>query len=103
MGEWLDWVILWVFSNLGDSMIKMKEMGGPELYGNMLEIGYNKVQVSHWRFQAWLKLPAAPRCWDWTGDRVSTNEAGSALIWRANPTLPGNMALGGQAGHWAGT
>ena len=21
MGEWLDWVILWVFSNLGDSMI----------------------------------------------------------------------------------
>ena len=22
-GEWLDWVILWVFSNLGDSMILM--------------------------------------------------------------------------------
>jgi len=21
MGGWLDWVILWVFSNLGDSMI----------------------------------------------------------------------------------
>jgi len=21
MGEWLDWMILWVFSNLGDSMI----------------------------------------------------------------------------------
>jgi len=21
MGEWLDWVILWVFSNLSDSMI----------------------------------------------------------------------------------
>ena len=24
MGEWLDWVILWVFSNLGDSMILIR-------------------------------------------------------------------------------
>jgi len=28
MGGWLDWVILWVFSNLGDSMITGKQMKG---------------------------------------------------------------------------
>jgi len=35
MGEWLDWVILWVFSNFGDSMI-----GTPLLpYGYLLSTG----------------------------------------------------------------
>ena len=28
MGEWLDWMILWVFSNLSDSMILRDSAGG---------------------------------------------------------------------------
>ena len=33
MGGWLDWVILWVFSNLGDSMIESPSMEILEMYG----------------------------------------------------------------------
>ena len=43
MGGWLDWMILWVFSNLGDSMILYTVVLLDEMQGSLMTLELKSV------------------------------------------------------------
>jgi len=49
MGEWLDWMILWVFSNLSNSMILL-------FYGRLKELGLFSLEKTPGRSDSSLSL-----------------------------------------------
>jgi len=79
MGEWLDWVILWVFSNLGDSMILwFYDTPWVEELPSVLLSSFNEVLVETSSIAAQLKA-GCEMVWKELGSTTGRDRVGEAV------------------------